>query len=56
MTEVKMWKCDDCDYTSEQDDPNMTVFEEIKLCANCGKDICGQCAEDHVRDESGLVW
>ena len=56
MTQVKMWECDECGYTSKQDDPNMSVDEEIKNCATCDKDVCGQCAEDHVRDETGLVW
>ncbi len=56
MTKTNLWECDDCGYTSKQDDPNMTVYEEIKLCYGCNKDICGQCAEEHAKGELGLVW
>ena len=56
MTEIKVYECDGCGYISKQDDPNMTTEQEMRNCANCNKDFCGGCAEDHVRDESGLVW
>ena len=56
LTEIKVWQCDSCGYTSKQDDPNMTIDQEIKLCFTCDKDFCGQCAEDHAKDETGLVW
>ena len=53
MAEIKMYECDECGYTSKQDDPNMSVDEELKLCSGCNKDICGQCAEQHAKDELG---
>ena len=54
MTTVKMYKCDSCGFTDSQDDPNMQT--EIKNCWICYKDFCDECAEDHAKDETGLVW
>jgi len=54
MTEVKMYKCDECGFTDEQQDQNMET--EIKHCWVCNNDVCEDCAEDHAKDETGLVW
>ena len=56
MTTIEVYECDDCGYTSKQDNPNMSVEEEIKQCAVCGQDVCGSCGQDHARDCTGLVW
>jgi len=54
MTKVKMYKCDECGFTDEQQDQNMET--EIKHCWVCNNDVCEDCAEDHAKDETGLVW
>jgi hypothetical protein len=50
MTEVKSYECDSCGsiHSGESD--------EIKQCGICNQDYCEYCAEDHAKDETGLIW
>ena len=49
-----MYRCDECGYTDEQQDQNMAT--EIHHCGVCDKDFCEHCAEEHAKDETGLLW
>ena len=55
MTKINAVECDDCGTVlTENDKPNPPV--SLYSCEICDKDICSYCAEEHARDETGLVW